>query len=101
MGEFLLRIFRAIFGGPVPSVDADALLTERAKAKGERLDWRNSIVDLLKVLDLDSSLAGRKELADELGYEGPLDGSAQMNVWLHAEVMKRVRSGEYRRNDRR
>lgn len=97
MGEFLLRIFRAIFGtGLVGPADADAILTARAKTHSERLDWRNSIVDLLKVLDLDSSVAGRKELADELGYEGPLDGSAQMNVWLHTEVMKRVRSGEYR-----
>lgn len=97
MGEFLLRIFRAIFGSALHNdVDVDAVLTERAKKHSEHLDWRNSIVDLLKVLDLDSSFAARRELADELGYDGPLDGSAQMNMWLHAEVMKRVKSGEYR-----
>ena len=98
MGDFLLRIFRAIFGGTsmLGPPDVEAILTARAKTHGERLDWRNSIVDLLKVLDLDSSLAGRKELADDLGYAGQLDGSPQMNMWLHAEVMKRVKSGEYR-----
>lgn len=91
---FLLRILRSLFPAATP-VDADAFLTERAKAFGGRLDWRNSVVDLLTVLKLDSSLAGRKELAHGLGYDGPLDGSTQMNMWLHAELMQQVRDGEY------
>lgn len=95
MGELFLRILRAIFGSRQP-VDAGAYLTARASTHTEPLDWRNSVVDLLKVLDMDSSLAGRQDLADELGYGGPFDGSAQMNTWLHAEVMKRVKSGKYR-----
>lgn len=95
MGEFIARILRAIFG-PRQPVDADVYLAERARTHTETLDWRNSVIDLLKVLDLDPSLPGRQDLAHEFGYSGPLDGSIQMNIWLHAEVLKRVRSGEYR-----
>jgi hypothetical protein len=71
-------------------VDIDAVLSERAARKKEKLDWRHSIVDLMKVLDLDSSLGARKELARELGYHGELNGSAEMNMWLHKEVMRKV-----------
>jgi Domain of unknown function (DUF3597) len=53
-------------------------------------NWKQSIVDLMKLLDLDSSLAARKELAQELGYTGKLDGSAEMNVWLHKQVMTKL-----------
>ena len=72
------------------SVDVQKVLTERAAQKKEKLDWRKSIVDLMKVLDLDSSLAARKELAKELGYTGELNGSAEMNIWLHKQVMQKL-----------
>lgn len=75
---------------PSAAVDVDAVLKERAAKKKESLDWRHSIVDLMKVLDLDSSLAARKELAKELNYTGPLDGSAEMNLWLHKQVVAKL-----------
>lgn len=73
-----------------PVVDVDATLADVAAKKGQRLNYQTSIVDLMKVLDLDSSLTNRKELARELGYTGPTDGSAEMNTWLHREVMKKL-----------
>jgi hypothetical protein len=72
------------------TVDVEAVLTEKAAKKGEKLNWRQSIVDLMKVLDLDSSLTARKSLAQELGYTGALDGSAEMNIWLHKQVMRKL-----------
>jgi hypothetical protein len=60
-----------------------------AKAKGHSLNWNNSIVDLLKTLDLDSSLEARKKLAAELGYSGDTNDTVKMNVWLHEQVMKK------------
>ena len=72
------------------SVDVEKVLTEAAARKKEKLDWRRSIVDLMKVLDLDSSLQSRKELAQELGYKGELNGSAEMNIWLHKQVMQKL-----------
>jgi len=80
-------------GGPPPAappaeVDVDAILT--AEAAGKDLNWRTSIVDLMKLLGIDSSLANRKELATELGYTGELDGSAEMNIWLHKAVMREL-----------
>jgi 3-oxoacyl-ACP reductase-like protein len=71
-------------------VDVDAVLAGLAAKNGEQLNYRSSIVDLMKLLGLDSSLANRKELADELGYSGAKDGSAEMNIWLHKAVMKRL-----------
>ena len=53
-------------------------------------NWRQSIVDLMKLLNLDSSLSARKQLAQELGYTGALDGSAEMNIWLHKQVMAKL-----------
>lgn len=71
---------------PVSQVDVEHNLTELA---GDRdLNWRTSIVDLMKVLGIDSSLDNRKELARELGYMGDLDGSAEMNIWLHKATMR-------------
>jgi len=71
------------------AVDVEAVLEAAVKAKGIKLNWRESIVDLLKALDLDSSLAARKELAADLNYSGPhADGSAEKNIWLHKAVMK-------------
>lgn len=60
------------------------------KEKGQKLDWRNSIVDLMKALDLDSSLSARKELAGELNYTGDTNDSATMNIWLHKALMKKL-----------
>jgi hypothetical protein len=71
-------------------VDVDAVLAELASEKGQQLNYKSSIVDLMKLLDLDSSLANRKALADELGYSGAKDGSAEMNIWLHKAVMKKL-----------
>ena len=59
-------------------------------AGAEKFNWRTSIVDLMKLLGIDSSLANRKELAQELGYTGELDGSAEMNIWLHKAVMRKL-----------
>jgi 3-oxoacyl-ACP reductase-like protein len=74
---------------PAAPVDVEAVLTEKMTAKGNPdLNWRTSIVDLMKLLDLDSSLENRKELATELGYTGAKDGSAEMNIWLHKAVMQ-------------
>ena len=72
------------------TVDVERRLSERATQKKEKLDWRNSIVDLMKLLNLDSSLSARKELANELGYKGELNGSAEMNIWLHKQVMQKL-----------
>jgi hypothetical protein len=68
----------------------ESLLDTKAAAHAEKLDWRHSIVDLMKTLDLDSSFAARKELAKELSYSGDTGDSAAMNVWLHAQVMQKV-----------
>ena len=61
-----------------------------ASERGEKLDWRRSIVDLMKLLNLDSSLANRKQLAQELNYTGDTNDSAAMNMWLHKQVMKKL-----------
>jgi len=75
---------------PAQPVDVEAVLTRIASGKGQDLNWRSSIVDLMKLLDLDSSLANRKELATELGYTSAKDGSAEMNIWLHKAVMREL-----------
>lgn len=69
-------------------VDVAAIMDAAVKKNGQKLDWRRSIVDMMKALDLDSSLSARKELADELGYTGDKGDSATMNVWLHKALMK-------------
>ena len=71
-------------------VDVAAIVDKAAASKGEKLMWRTSIVDLMKALGLDSSLAARKELAKELHYTGNMDDSAAMNVWLHKQVMSKL-----------
>jgi hypothetical protein len=75
---------------PPQSVDVAAIVDKAAAAKGEKLEWRTSIVDLMKALDIDSSLAARKELAKEFGYTGDTNDSASMNVWLHKQVMSKL-----------
>jgi hypothetical protein len=72
------------------AVDVAANLDALAKASKEKFDWRKSIVDLMKLLKLDSGLAARKELAKELGYTGDMNDSAKMNVWLHKQVMTKL-----------
>lgn len=71
-------------------VDVAAVLAEMQAKSGQALNWRQSIVDLMKLLGIDSSLAARKELAKELGYSGSTDDSAAMNIWLHKQVMTKL-----------
>ena len=73
-----------------PQVDVAAVLDKLAKAAGAKLDWRTSIVDLMKLVKLDSSLAARKTLAKELNYTGDTKDSATMNKWLHKQVMAKL-----------
>jgi|SRR5690348_1109491 hypothetical protein len=75
---------------PAATVDVAPILDQAVKAKGEKLEWRTSIVDLMKALDIDSSFAARKELAKELGYTGDSNDSASMNIWLHKQVMSKL-----------
>jgi 3-oxoacyl-ACP reductase-like protein len=77
----------AATGKPMSRPELEALIKKNASEQSEDLNWRESIVDLMKLFKLDSSLGARKELAKELGYTGALDGSAEMNVWLHRQVM--------------
>jgi hypothetical protein len=72
------------------SVDVAPILDKAVAAKGEKLEWRTSIVDLMKALNIDSSLGARKELAKELGYTGDTGDSASMNIWLHKQVMAKL-----------
>jgi hypothetical protein len=72
------------------TVDVAAVVDKAAAATGEKLAWRTSIVDLMKALNLDSSLSARKELAKELKYTGDTNDSATMNVWLHKQVMMKL-----------
>ena len=71
-------------------VDVESVLNGLAAKNPQKLNWRTSIVDLMKLLDLDSSLSERKDLATELGYTGAKDGSAEMNLWLHKQVMNKL-----------
>ena len=70
--------------------EVEAMIEKIADTQDEDLEWKRSIVDLMKLLKLDSSLSARKQLAQELGYTGALDGSAEMNVWLHQQVMTKL-----------
>jgi hypothetical protein len=75
---------------PAKTVDVAPILDKAVAAHKEKLEWRTSIVDLMKALDIDSSLSARKELAKELGYTGDTNDSASMNVWLHKQVMAKL-----------
>jgi len=77
-------------GAQMSNVDVGATLDKLAKEKKEKLDWKHSIVDLMKLLDLDSSLSARKALAKELNYTGDVNDSATMNIWLHKQVMAKL-----------
>lgn len=85
----------AVTGGskpaPMTRAQVEAMIQKIAEDTGRtNYNWKQSIVDLMKLLDLDSSLGARKELAQELGYTGELNGSAEMNVWLHKQVMTKL-----------
>ena len=75
---------------PAAAVDVTAIMDGLAAQSSERLDWRRSIVDLMKLINLDSSLTARKELAQELSYSGDMNDSASMNIWLHKQVMTKL-----------
>ena len=75
---------------PAANVDVAAILTKLAASNKEKLDWQKSIVDLMKLLNLDSSLTARKQLATELHYSGNMNDSASMNIWLHKQVMQKL-----------
>lgn len=72
------------------TVDVETVLQQMDAQNGQNLNWRSSIVDLMKLLGIDSSLSNRKELAEELGYTGARDGSAEMNIWLHKATMREL-----------
>jgi hypothetical protein len=72
------------------AVDVGPILDKAVAAKKEKLEWRTSIVDLMKALDIDSSLHARKELAKELHYTGDTKDSATMNIWLHKQVLTKL-----------
>ena len=75
---------------PAAAVDVAAVLERKATERGKPSNWRTSIVDLMKLLGLDSSLQARKELAAELHYSGDTSDSASMNIWLHRQVMNKL-----------
>jgi 3-oxoacyl-ACP reductase-like protein len=75
---------------PISQADVQAIVAKLADEQDEDLNWKQSIVDLMKLLKLDSSLGARKQLAQELGYTGARDGSAEMNIWLHKQVMTKL-----------
>jgi len=75
---------------PAATVDVAPILDKAVADKKEKLQWRTSIVDLMKALDIDSSLTARKELAKELSYSGDTGDSASMNIWLHKQVMAKL-----------
>jgi len=80
----------AATAAPAEPVDVEAILEQLAANNPQKLNWRTSIVDLMKLVGLESSLAERKELADELGYTGDKSDSASMNIWLHKQVLAKI-----------
>ena len=87
----ILAGISAVAAGVGQSFDVEQVLEDISRQKGNpNLNWRSSIVDLMKLLDLDSSLANRAQLAGELGYSGERNGSAEMNIWLHRRVMEEL-----------
>ena len=81
----------ALLGGRKSLEELSVALDKKAAEGSERLDWRHSIVDLMKLVGMDSGLPAREKMARELGYTGELNGSAEMNNWLHARVMEKLR----------
>ena len=81
----------AVAPQPAAEVDVAGILDFMNDQRAQKLNWRTSIVDLMKLVGLESSLSERKELADELGYTGDKSDSASMNIWLHAQVIQKIR----------
>ena len=81
----------AVAPQPAAEVDVAGILDFMNDQRAQKLNWRTSIVDLMKLVGLESSLAERKELADELGYTGDKSDSASMNIWLHAQVIQKIK----------
>jgi 3-oxoacyl-ACP reductase-like protein len=73
-----------------PVVDVETVLETMAAGTNQKLDWRNSIVDLMKLVGIDSSLANRRALAQELGYTGDMNATAPLNIWLHKQVLRKL-----------
>ena len=99
--SILGNIVSAIFGtkalaadgtpaGSMTAVDVEAVMNKRASENKEKLNWKTSIVDLMKLLGLDSSLTTRQQLAKDLNYTGDTHDSAAMNIWLHKQVMQKL-----------
>jgi len=86
----IVDFLRALVTGPLTHDEMAAALDKLAREHPERLDWRNSIVDLIKLTNQYSSLAHREQMAKEFGYPGPFNGSAEMNIWLHKRVMEEL-----------
>ena len=87
----MTQLTQAVSIQAVPiQVDVTAILNKLASESKQNLDWKKSIVDLMKLVDIDSSLGNRKELAQELGYSGDMNDSAQMNIWLHKQVLQKL-----------
>ena len=85
-------VINAAATAPQPqSVDVDGILDFMNEQRDQKLNWRTSIVDLMKLTGMDSSLAERKELAGELGYTGDTSDTATMNVWLHKQVIQKIK----------
>jgi hypothetical protein len=74
----------------MPTVDVAAMLDAKAAKTGHKVNWRESIVDLMSLVGIDNSLAERRALARELGYTGDLNDTAPMNIWLHKQVMRKL-----------
>ena len=83
-------IAETVAANAAAKVDVAAIMDAAVAKSGQKLNWKTSIVDLLKALDIDSSLSARKELADELGYTGDKSDSATMNIWLHKQVLAKL-----------
>ena len=90
LADIVNAVFGLISSRPLSNDAMAEALDARAAANPEKLDWRGSIVDLMKLTGQDSSLQAREALAAELGYQGPYNGSADMNVWLHQQVMAQL-----------
>jgi hypothetical protein len=86
----ILTSVAALARGQVRGVDLAALLDEKAGGPGSQIEWRYSIIDLMKTLSLESDLTSRTELAQDLGYSGALKGSAEMNIWLHKRILTKL-----------
>lgn len=100
LGNLMSKIFGRSETAPVPgtgapaavatAVDIEAVLTQMAAKNPQKLNWRTSIVDLMKLVGMESSLSERKKLAQELGYTGSMQDTASMNIWLHKQVMQKL-----------